>query len=161
MRSGSSITVDGYAPEHIDFATVHAALEAPAKKFIDDMIEAAVVAESVPSGSKFSFIRIEGHADRVDTPGLSPEVRRAKELESSDLRAQAAQSFFFDEIAKRLLARGFVVPADLGSTQNFFIDRVACGAARLKHTVPTGEPERRENRRVEILAVDFLPGNPS
>jgi hypothetical protein len=117
--------------------------------------------ESVPGGSKFSFIRIEGHADRVDSPGLSPEARRAKELESSDLRAEAAQAFFFDEIAKRLLARGFVVPADLASAQNIFIDRVACGAARLKHTVPTGEPQRRENRRVEILAVDFSPSDPN
>ena len=96
MRSGTSIQVGGYAPEHIEFATVHAALGPQAKQFIDDMIEAAVVAESNPAGSKFSFITIEGHSDRVDTVGLTSEARRAKELEASELRAEAAQAFFFE-----------------------------------------------------------------
>jgi len=160
MRSGTSIEVGGYAPEHIEFATVHAALGPQAKQFIDDMIEAAVVAESSPGGSRFSFITIEGHSDRVDTAGLTSEARRAKELEASELRAEAAQAFFFEQITQRLLERGFIVPADLPSAQNFEINIVACGSARLKHLVPAGESQRRENRRVEILAVDFSPGNP-
>jgi flagellar motor protein MotB len=160
MRAASSIEVHGYASEQIDFTIVHAELSEQAKQFIDDMIEAAVAAESDPGGSRFSYITIEGHSDRVDTAGLTPEARRAKELEASELRAEAAQAFFFDQIAQRLLDGGFIVPADLASAQNFFINAVACGASRLKHLVPSGEAQRRENRRVEILAVDFSPGNP-
>ena len=144
MKAASSIEVGGYAPERIDFATVHAALGSQAKEFIDDMIEAAVVAESNPGGSRFSLITIEGHSDRVDTPGLTSEARRAKELDASELRAEAAGFHFFEQIAQRLLDRGFIVPADLPSAQNFIINRVACGSARLKHCVRRGAATARE-----------------
>ena len=123
---------------------------------LETMVEAAVSAEAFPENPVFCYIVIVGHADRVDTQGLSSDQRRAQELESSTLRAESAQSWFFGQLADRLQAQGFTSPVDLASMRNVEIKTIACGAANLKEA-PANEPARK-NRRVRIFGSAFTPG---
>jgi outer membrane protein OmpA-like peptidoglycan-associated protein len=148
----------GYKAQKIDFPELHAQLDQETRGVLEVMIEAAATAETFPTGNRFCSIIILGHADRVDTPGLSAEQRRANELENSDLRAQSAEAWFFSQVAERLLAEGSDVPNDLGSLQNVQIWTVACGSADLVHKTPgNDEGKRQQNRRVRFIGTIFTP----
>ncbi|GII23367.1 hypothetical protein [Planosporangium mesophilum] len=117
-------------------------------------------AEMVPEAGKFCVVSVIGHSDRVDTPGLTSEQRRADELSVSQLRAESTQAFLFAELFDLVQAAGGNSPVDLASMQNGAILTVAAGAADLKHVVPASESEREENRRVVFLVATFAPETP-
>lgn len=147
----------GFASQQFDFPALHAQLSQTIRDILEVMIESAVTAESDPNAGRFCEIVIVGHSDRVDTPGLSSESRRAQELQASQLRAESAQEWFFNELFNRLQSQGFVSPVDIASMQNVDIQTVACGSADLVHLVPSGEQERRNNRRVHFIGTVFTP----
>jgi flagellar motor protein MotB len=151
------VPCSGFASQQFDFPALHAQLGHAARDLLEVMIESAVTAESDPNAGRFCAIVIVGHSDRVDTPGLSSESRRDQELQASELRAESAQAWFFNELFNRLQSQGGTPPVDLSSMQNVDIRTVACGSADLVHKVPSGEQERRENRRVHFIGTVFTP----
>jgi flagellar motor protein MotB len=155
------VPCSGYDASQIDFPQRLAQLPQQTRDLIDVMIESAVTAESDPDAGRFCTITIVGHADRVDTPGISSESRRAQELESSTLRAESAQAFVFSEIFTRLSSQGFTAPVDLASLVSVEIQTIACGAADLVHQNPgNNTDQRKDNRRVHLIGTIFTPGTP-
>jgi hypothetical protein len=148
----------GYAPDQFDFPELFGRLSQDARDVLDAMVEAAITAESDPEAGRFFYLVIVGHSDRHDRAGATAEQRRAKELESSTLRAESARAWFFARLGDGLAAGGFTLPADLGSMRNMEIELVACGAADLVHLNPgNDEAQRRQNRRVHFVGTIFTP----
>ena len=147
----------GYASQQFDFPALHAQLSQAIRDLLDVMIEAAIAAEGFPDQGAFCIVIFVGHSDRVDTPGLTSEARRAQELQMSELRAESAQAFFFTEFVNRMLDRGLTIPADQASMTNVDLRTVACGSADLVHLVPSDEQQRKDNRRVHFIGTAFTP----
>ena len=161
MRELTDIPVGGYVSHETDFA----ALLARQSQGMQDLVQTEVVAaladaEMVPEAGKFCAVTVVGHSDRVDDPGLTPEERRADELNVCEQRVESAQAFLFNEISDLILTAGGTVPADLASMQNGAIFTALAGAANLLHPVPASEEERAENRRVQFLIAKFAPEIP-
>ncbi|GAA3102901.1 hypothetical protein GCM10010520_55040 [Rhizobium viscosum] len=152
------VPCSGYAPQRFDFPALHAELSQTVRDLLEVFVESAVTAESDPAANRFCQVIIVGHSDRVDSAGLSSEQRRAQELEASQLRAESAQAWLFNELFNRLQAQGYVPPVDLASMQNVDIQTIACGSADLVHLVPQNEEQRRDNRRVHFIGMVFTPG---
>ncbi|TDB83265.1 hypothetical protein E1264_29070 [Actinomadura sp. KC216] len=158
MRQLTEITVSGYFSQEIDFPAVLQRQSQALQDLVrDEVIAPLAGAETVPGDGKFCVVTIIGHSDRVDTPGLTSEQRRAQELNASQLRAESAQAFLFSELFALVQGAGGTPPVDLASTQNGAIWTVAVGAADLIHTVPANETQRRENRRVVFQVSAFTP----
>jgi flagellar motor protein MotB len=158
MRQLTEIPISGYVSHEIDFP----ALLKRQSQTLQDLVQTDVIApladaEMVPEAGKFCIVTIIGHSDRVDTPGLTSEQRRADELSISQLRAESAQAFLFAELFSLVQAAGGTSPVDLASMQNGAIWTVAAGAADLTHTVPASESERQDNRRVVFQISTFAP----
>src|SRR5215217_2805274 len=109
------VPCSGFQSRQFDFPALHAQLSQTARDLLEVMVESAVTAESDPDAGRFCSIIIAGHSDRNDTPGLSSEARRADELQFSELRAESAQAWFFDQLFNRLQSQGFTPPVDLSS----------------------------------------------
>lgn len=146
----------GFGDQQFDFSALQQQLPQTTRDLLEVVIEEAVTAESGISPGHFCSILIEGHSDRNDTPGLSPEERRANELQISTLRAESTQAFLFEQLFSRLQSGGFPAPVDLASMQNVEMTTVACGSANLIHLIPTPD-QRPDNRRVEITGTTFTP----
>ena len=158
MRELTEIPVSGYNSHEFDFP----ALLSRQSQALQDLVQAEVIApladaEMVPEAGKFCTVTVIGHSDRVDTPGMTSEQRRADELSASQLRAESAQAFLFSQLFDLVQAAGGTPPVDLASMQNGAIFTVAAGAADLLHTVPANESERQDNRRVDFLVAKFDP----
>jgi len=145
----------GYGDHQFDFPALHPELPQEVRDLLEVVIESAVTAESDPEAGRFCSIVLAGHSDRNDS-GLSPEQRRADELEASTLRAESARAFLFDQLFTRLQSGGFLPPVDLASMRNVDMNVVSCGSADLNHPTPSNE-QRPQNRRVQISATMFTP----
>lgn len=152
------VTCSGYPDHNIDFPALVGTLSEEDHKLLETMIEGAVTAESDPAAGRFCVITVVGHSDRVDTAGVSREQARADELQTSELRAESAQSWFFEQLFERLKAEGRTAPVDIGSLQNVDLRVIACGAAELAKPNP-GPNDRPLNRRVHFTGTMFTPGN--
>jgi flagellar motor protein MotB len=158
MRELTDIPVGGYQSHETDFATLLARQSQGMQDLVQTEVVAALAdAEMVQEAGKFCTVTIVGHSDRVDDEGLTPEQRRADELDVCVQRADSAQAFLFNEVSDLVLTAGGTVPADLASMQNSAIFTAPAGAANLLHTVPASEQEREENRRVQFLVAKFAP----
>lgn len=153
----ADVPCTGYEPHKFDFPELHARLDPAVQGLIQTMIEAAVTAEAFPDQGRYCHITVVGHSDRNDSPGLSAEARRADERQFSELRAESAQAWFFNEVFTRLQAEGHVAPVDMASMRNVDIETVACGSAILEHPTPASEDQRRVNRRVHFVGTIFTP----
>jgi hypothetical protein len=147
----------GFTSQEIDFSALLSRSSPAAKGLLDVMIQTAVTAESDPPAGRFCTIVFVGHSDRDDTPGRSPEDRRALELQMSTLRAESAQSFFFQQMFDELKSQGFTPPVDVASMQNVEFQTIACGSADLINLTPTNEDQRAQNRRVHFVGTAFTP----
>ncbi|MFF7748374.1 hypothetical protein ACFZCP_03785 [Streptomyces sp. NPDC007971] len=159
-KQTTEFSAGGYGDHETEFKTLFDTLGSALQNLIFD--EAVTPAASAESGSagQFCAVMILGHSDRVDTPGLTPEQRRADELAASTSRAESARDWLFDQIAELVLAAGGIVPADIASLQNVALPIAACGSADLIHVTPASPAERAENRRVQFFVSTFSPGTP-
>lgn len=155
-KSLDDLPVAGFVAQEVDFSALFDRLSVNARTTINDaVITPAVDAERFPSNGQFCSVTVLGHSDRVDTPGLTSEQRRAQELGASLDRAKSAANWVWEQITLGLTNAGVIPPATLPLAQNFDIAIAPCGAADLIHTVPAGEAERAENRRVQFLVSSF------
>src|SRR5690242_3348894 len=105
-----NVSCSGYVDHEFDFPALFSRLGQDERDGLEIMIEEAVTAEFDPPAGRFCSIVIVGHSDRVDVAAISPEQRRADELQISTLRAESAQAFFFSQLFDRLRAQGFDPP---------------------------------------------------
>lgn len=150
----------GYQSQKIEFVNVYNDnnLTSPDKRAdLEAIIQAAASAESGLAPGAFFELLIVGHADRDDTPGRTPEQRRALELENSSLRADSAEAYVLNQIFAALQNDGLVPPVDAESFGAVVFRKIACGSADLAFTTPQSEGERATNRRVEIYGMAFTP----
>ena len=163
MRSMTDISVAGYVANEIDFRAVLARQTEQLQEFIQiEVVTPLVEAEMVPETGRFCAVTVVGHGDRVDTPGMSAEQRRELELTNTQIRAEAAEAYLFDQVFELVQAAGGTPPVDLASMQSGGIFTVAAGAADLVHKTPgNDEGKRRQNRRVQFLVASFVPETPS
>jgi len=151
------IHLRGFLAGETDFLTLFAQKPQETQDLIiDEVIKPCIDAQEVPEAGIFCAVTIEGHSDRDDTPGRTPEDRRANEKEMSTLRAQSARDFIFGQIDEVLPEIGAT-----GSTENIHISVVVCGSAVLDEPNP-GDDEglRQRNRRVHFGRVIFRPETP-
>jgi hypothetical protein len=150
--------IRGYESQQFDFQPVlQAQSQATQSAFDTEVITACVNAEMNPGAGSFCSVTVVGHSDRNDSPGLTPEQRRENERQNSELRAEAAVSFIFDQIFARIQAAGGTPPVDQASAQNVTLFSVAAGAANLIVPTPATEDDRKQNRRVQFLVTTFTP----
>jgi hypothetical protein len=150
--------IRGYASQQFDFGPVLAAQsQLTQDAFNDEVISACVDAELDPAAGKFCSVTVVGHSDRNDTAGLSAEQRRENERQNSELRAESASSFVFDQIFDGVQSGGGTPPVDQASMQNVTIFTVAAGSASLIVPTPADENDRQQNRRVQFLVTKFAP----
>jgi hypothetical protein len=150
----------GYGSDNIEFANVfndNNLTGQPLRDRFEALVQTAVTAESGLVPGTFVSILVVGHADRDDTPGRTPEQRRAIELENSGLRAESAEAFIVDRIFNVLQAEGFTAPLTQDVADFYEVRRVAAGSADLVFTSPSGELERMQNRRVQFFGTAFTP----
>jgi hypothetical protein len=158
MRTFDDLTLDGYVSQQFDFPSLLQTKPQPVQDLFASLVVAKCVdAEIDPSAGKFCFVSIIGHSDRNDTPGLTSEQRRENERQNSELRAEAARSFVFDQIFAQIQAAGGTPPVDLASMLNVTIDAVTAGSANLIVPTPISEGQRQQNRRVQFVVSSFVP----
>lgn len=122
--------------------------------FENEIIQPIVAVLS--SADETAVLTITGHSDRVDTEGLTREQRRQQELDASTARAQSA-----DEGVRTILHSRFpgMLPIDLDEIQSLAIVFRSSGAAVLAESSDfLSEVQRRQNRRVQLRVIRFIPG---
>ncbi|MFK0019845.1 hypothetical protein [Streptomyces sp. NPDC090798] len=155
MTNRVEFSIGGYGDHETEFKTLFDTLDSGRQNLIfDEVVIPAASAEAETAG-QFCVVMILGHSDRVDTPGLTSEQRRADELTASTSRAQSTKDWLFGQIAELVLAAGGVVPADIASMQRVSLLTAACGSADLVHLTPSSQAERAENRRVQFFVSTF------
>lgn len=156
-KQSVEFSAGGYGSHETDFKTLFDTLGSSLQNLIfDEVVTPAASAEATSTG-QFCAVMILGHSDRVDSPGLTSEQRRADELTASASRAESARNWLFNEIAELVQVQGGVVPADISSLQSVSLLTAACGSADLIHTTPSSPAERAENRRVQFFVSTFSP----
>ena len=157
-KEAVDIPCTGYISGEIDFPAAFGRLsQATRDLIIQAVVDPLVLAESNPGSCRFCSVSIVGHSDRYDVPGVTPEQRRAIELENSQLRAESAAAWLFTQLCDHLQNAGLTQPADWASAQTITIFIIACGSADLIHLIPANEAQRRENRRVHFMISSFEP----
>jgi hypothetical protein len=154
QKNVSSMVVDGYGQNETDFLArlnqSPSKVQSDFKTLIIDPILAVLA-----SSDQTAVLALEGHADRVDTPGLSREQTRTQELQASIDRANSASDGIFQTLASNS-SEDF--PSDWADLMQVGIVLSACGGAVLINSgVSLSEPERQQNRRVKLTLVSFLP----
>jgi flagellar motor protein MotB len=145
-------TVDNYGDHEFDFQT--ALTQLGDSSLVDQLVSDLVAAEMEQSG-KFVTVTIVGHSDRNDTPGLSPDDRRADELDFSSRRGINALNWLLDHLQTGVQEAGGTVPIDWDSARFCSATLTAAGAAALAHPVPANTGQRAENRRVDLVIMQL------
>jgi hypothetical protein len=133
----------GYLTSEADFGARVGRATAQVTQALDDLV--ARMASAGQNASSMVVLQLTGHADRQDAPGLTPEQRRASELDAATQRVASASAWFISQLTP--LAGP---PDEGGNWPRLLVVRSACGAAELVHVAPASEQERQDNRRVEI-----------
>jgi flagellar motor protein MotB len=144
--------VDGYPAQNVDFvAALGNASDEVREQFELQILGPVLAVLSTPGES--AVLSVAGHADRVDTEGLSREQRRVQELQASVDRATNAVDAIKEMIRGRL---GQSLPPNLDDLQEMEIAPRAYGGAVLIETAAVlSESQRRRNRRVMIRLTRF------
>jgi len=154
IKTITETVVDGYATAETDFATRLAQSDPQVQADFESQIIQPLLAV-LGSPDQAAVLTITGHADRVDTDGLTREQRRQQEFDASNSRASSANLAIQQIIRDRLLR---FVPDDFETIpQLAFLPRAA-GAAILRQGAGSlTEAERLQNRRVQFRVVRFQP----
>jgi hypothetical protein len=89
IKSIAEVLVDGYGSGEVDFRTQLTQLDPQVGLDVQKLIVQRIV-DAEGSDTKGVVLEVIGHADRVDTEGLSREQRRLQELQASVDRANNA-----------------------------------------------------------------------
>lgn len=154
VKTITQMTVDGYKAHQTDFATQLSLSDSQVQLDFETEIIQPILAV-LSSSDQTAVLTITGHADRVDTEGLTREQRRQQEFEASQARSDSADQGVKEIIRSRFL--GFV-PADLDELQQLAILPRPAGAAVLREASDMlTEEQRKRNRRVQFRVVRFQP----
>jgi hypothetical protein len=107
------------------------------------------------SSDQTAVLIIQGHSDRVGTPGLSREACRLQELQASADRAKSADDC-------KIIASKVPDPqsfsADWADVSQVVVSTKVAGAALLLDPdASLAEQQRKQNRRVIFTLATFLP----
>jgi flagellar motor protein MotB len=158
-REGTFVGCSGFVAGEVDFPALFDRQPlVTQEQIIRLVVDRCIQAEIVPDAGIFCSVVVIGHSDREDTPGLTSEQRRAKELESSQSRADSALEWLFTQLFDALEGADATAPVDWPSAQNVAVATLASGAADLVNKVPGLDEElRRQNRRVVFMTKSFSP----
>ena len=93
----------------------------------------------------------------MDTEGLSRENRRLQELQANADQAKSASAGVFQIVASEV-PNPEAFPADWADvSQVAMLTRVAGAALLFNSSAALTEAQRKENRRVELTLVTFIP----
>ena len=156
LKNVGEITIDGYASGETDFPTRLS--ESPGE--VQNEFNLTVISPLLAvlaSSDQTAVLIIQGHSDRVDTPGLSREACRLQELQASADRAKSADDGVFKIIASKVPdPQSF--PADWADVSQVVVSTKVTGAALLVNSdTSLTEQQRKQNRRVIFTLATFLP----
>lgn len=152
IKTVTSAVVDGYGAGEVGFLAQLGRLDSEASlAFVDNVV--APLRAVLESSDQTAVVRIQGHSDRDDTPGLSREEHRVKELTASVDRANSATDGLLE------LVRGEDLEfADWADVQQIVVMPTVAGGADLVHSAPSlSDAQRRQNRRVTFVVARFQP----
>jgi flagellar motor protein MotB len=139
--------VDGYATDEVDFPS---RLQAAGQSVQDDVDNQ--IMSPLANAIDGAMLLIEGHADRVDIPGLSHAECLQREANASRSRAESA----LDAILVMLGDWITPAPASWSDYPQVGGHAPGLGATHLVDTSGT-EDARRRNRRVVLRVMRFFP----
>ena len=154
IKTVTEMIVDGYGSGELDFLTRLNQADVLTQVGFDTQIIQPMIAV-LNTENESAVLTITGHADRVDTPGLTREQIRQQEFEASDARAVSAKAGVRDLINQQT---PFFIPDDLNDLSQIFVaDRPAGAAVLREDSVPLSEDQRKRNRRVQFRLIRFQP----
>jgi methyl coenzyme M reductase gamma subunit len=144
--------VNGFGSGETDFLTrLNEADEETQDQFETQIIQPILAV--LDTEAETAVLTITGHADRVDTPGLSHEERRKQELAASEQRTLSAVDGVRQIIDSRVI---WTVPDDLNELIQLHVADRPSGAAVLREdSEPLPEDQRLLNRRVNFRLIRF------
>lgn len=150
----TEMIVDGYVANQTDFLERLGQADFLTQTGFDTQILQPLLAV-LNTDDESAVLTITGHADRVDTSGLSREQIRQQEFEASDARAVSAKAGVRELVNQNT---PFFIPDDLNDMDQIFIaDRPAGAAVLREDSVPLSEDQRQRNRRVQFRLIRFQP----
>ncbi|MFE5864823.1 hypothetical protein ACFQ77_30380 [Streptomyces virginiae] len=152
-KTDTEMPIPGFTSGKYDFAELFASKPENVRTEIEKVPLGGAKAEKF--STRFCVITVVGHSDRDDTPGLTPDQRRASELKAATKRAESARDWVFQKIREMLVADGQTPPAGVANLKRTSLFTVACGAADLERANPSSEDDRKLNRRIEFLVTFF------
>jgi len=154
IKTVTEMIVDGYGTGELDFLTRLGQADMLTQVGFDTQIIQPLLAV-LATESETSVLTVTGHADRVDTPGLTREQRRQQEFDASDARALSAVAGVRQLIDQQT---PFFIPSDLNDLSQLHVADRPAGAAVLKETADDmNEEQRQRNRRVQFRVIRFQP----
>lgn len=150
LKQVFEFVVDGFGSGETDFA-VRLSQDLLMKQIFTERIIDNIV-DVLASPDAGAVLSVAGHADRVDTPGLTHVQCLVQEGDAADKRVLSANA----EIHAMVQHASPGAPADLDTLSFFSVVLRAPGAGVLKHSGPALTPQQRlENRRVQTRLVVF------
>jgi hypothetical protein len=155
IKTVTEAVVDGYEPGEVEL--IPRLTQGDPQMRAD--YEANVIQPLVDvllSDDQTAVLRVEGHSDREDSPGLTREQRRQSELNASIGRANHATDGTFELLAAAL-------PGPFAATDWAELDQagvmptVAGGAHLIEAADSLTEEQRKRNRRVVFVLIRFAP----
>jgi hypothetical protein len=154
IKTVTEMIVDGFGANETDFLTRLNAADMLTQVGFDTQIIQPMLAV-LNTDDESAVLTVTGHADRVDTPGLTREEIRQQEFEASDARAVSAKAGVREIINQQT---PFFIPDDLNDMDQIFVaDRPAGAAVLREDSVPLSEDQRKLNRRVQFRLIRFQP----
>jgi hypothetical protein len=152
IKTVTEAVVDGYGPGEVALIPRLTEGEPQMRQAFEANVIEPLLAVVLSDGET-AVLKIEGHSDREDSPGLSREQRRQSELAASVARANSATDGAFE-----LLAFEFPGLFPASDRAQVGVMPTGAGGAQLVESADSlTEVQRRRNRRVSFILIRFQP----